>query len=332
MIRLIIFILIFQILSACSNNNKPISTLFIALGDLPSDEKNYPLYEALIKSINLIKPSLVIHTGDATHPGDCTNKTIDHGYNYMNSFDAPVLFALGDNDWTDCPKRDYDSIERLNYYRQTHFNSNITLGSKSIEVFNQNETGHPENMRLSKDNIGFVTVHVIRTINNMIPLEPDLREEFFLRNEANLLWLKQSFSEFNDTDAIVVTLHANMFESQRLPFKMLAHKIYKNKKLLLSYETYKTLFRTLFGGPNYKFKLPYRDIGKSIQKLSSEFKKPVLLLHGDTHFHRITRPLKDFPYLHVIETFGSPNVKAIEIAVQPKSKNPFKVKKIINPH
>ena len=260
MIRLIIFILIFQILSACSNNNKPISTLFIALGDLPSDEKNYPLYEALIKSINLIKPSLVIHTGDATHPGDCTNKTIDHGYNYMNSFDAPVLFALGDNDWTDCPKRDYDSIERLNYYRQTHFNSNITLGSKSIEVFNQNETGHPENMRLSKDNIGFVTVHVIRTINNMIPLEPDLREEFFLRNEANLLWLKQSFSEFNDTDAIVVTLHANMFESQRLPFKMLAHKIYKNKKLLLSYETYKTLFRTLFGGPNYKFKLPYRDI------------------------------------------------------------------------
>ena len=169
-----------------------------------------------------------------------------------------LFFTLGDNDWTDCPKKDYNSIERLNYYRKTHFNSNITLGSKPIEVFNQNETGYPENMRLLKDNIGFMTVHVIRTINHKIPLEPDLREEFFLRNEANLLWLKNSFVEFSDSDAIVVALHANMFQSQRLPFKMLIHKIYKNKKLLLNYETYKTLFRTLFGGPNYKFKLPYR--------------------------------------------------------------------------
>jgi len=160
MMRLIILILIFQILSACSNSDKPISTVFIALGDMPSGEKDYLLYEALIKNINSIKPSLVIHTGDATHTGTCSNKTIDHGYNYMNSFDAPVLFTLGDNDWTDCPKNSYNSIERLNYYRQTHFNSNITLGAKPLKVFNQNESGYPENMRLLKDNIGFVTVHV----------------------------------------------------------------------------------------------------------------------------------------------------------------------------
>jgi len=147
-----------------------------------------------------------------------------------------------------------------------------------------------------------------------------------------LLWLKDSFREFNDTDAIVVTLHANMFESQKLPLRMLAHKVYKDKKLLLKLETYEALYRTFFLNSDYKFKLPYRDIGRSIQKLSSDFKKPVLLLHGDTHFHRITRPLKNFPYLHVIETFGSPNIKAIEIAIRPKSKNPFKVERIINPN
>lgn len=330
MIRLINFILIINLLSQCTSSDKLTSTSFIALGDMPYYKFQFPVYETLIKNINATNPSLIIHTGDATHPGDCTNKTIDRGYNFMNSFDAPVLFTLGDNDWTDCPKKDYNSIERLNYYRKTYFNSNITLGSKPVEVFNQNEIGYPENMRLLKDNIGFVTVHVTRAINHAIPLEPDLRKEFFSRNEANLLWLKNSFLEFNDTDAIVVTLHANMFESQRLPLKMLIHKIYKNKKLLLNYDTYIKLFRTLFGSPNYKFKLPYRDIGRTIQKLSSEFKKPVLLLHGDTHFHRITKPLKNFPYLHVIETFGNPNIKAIEIAVQPKSKNPFKVKQIIN--
>ena len=331
-LNILILILIFIALSSCNNSEKPISTKFIALGDMPYDEKNYPLYEALIKDINSSKPSLIIHTGDATHPGDCTNETIDHGYNYMNSFDAPVLFTLGDNDWSDCPKSEFNSIERLNYYRKTHFHSNSTLGARPLKVFNQSKSGYPENIRLLKDNIGFVTVHVIRTINNIIPVEPDLREEFVSRNEANLTWLEQSFTEFNNTDGIVVALHANMFESQRLPLRMLVHKIYKNKKLLLSSQTYKTLFRTLFGGPDYKFKLPYRDIGRSIQKLSSEFKKPVLLLHGDTHFHRITKPLKNFPYLHVIETFGSPNIKAIEIAVRPKSKIPFKVKQIINPN
>ena len=93
MIRLIIFILIINFLSSCGSDDKLSSKSFIAVGDLPSDKKNYQLYEALIKSINLIKPSLVIHTGDATHPGDCTNETIDRGYNYMNSFDAPVLYS-----------------------------------------------------------------------------------------------------------------------------------------------------------------------------------------------------------------------------------------------
>jgi len=69
MMRLIVLILMLQFLSTCNKSDKPISTAFIALGDMPYDEKNYLLYEALIKDINLIKPSLIIYTGDATHPG-----------------------------------------------------------------------------------------------------------------------------------------------------------------------------------------------------------------------------------------------------------------------
>lgn len=330
MIRLIFLILIFQVFSSCSDNNKPTSTTFIAIGDLPNGKKNYQLYEALIKIINLSKPSLVIHTGDSSNGDECSNKTIDREYNYMNSFHAPLLFTLGDNDWLDCPKSDFNSIERLNYYRQTYFNAGNTLGAKPLKVSNQNESGYPENMFLIKDNIGFITLHVVRAIKQMIPLDSESRKEFNLRNEANLVWLEQGFNELNNTDAIVVTLHANMFESQRLPLKMHAQIIYNNKKLLLNYETYKELYRSLFGNPDYKFRLPYRDIGKSIQKLSSDYKKPVLLLHGDTHFHRTIPPSKNFPYLHVIETFGDPDIKAIEIIIQPKSKNPFKIERIIN--
>jgi hypothetical protein len=164
----------------------------------------------------------------------------------------------------------------------------------------------------------------------MIPLDPDRKKEYDARKEANLSWLEQSFKELDSLDAIVVVLHANILEKQNIPLKMLAHKIIKNKELLFNFENYKLAYKSLFIDSDYEFRLPYRDIGKLIQKLSLEFKKPVLLLHGDTHFHRITPPLKKFPNLHIIETFGSPDYKAIEIIVQPKSKNPFKVHRIFN--
>lgn len=334
-----ILILITLKLTSCSKNDKPISsnnetisTSFIAYGDMPYYVKNYPIYEALIKNINLIEPSLVIHTGDASHPSDCTNETIDLMHDYMNSFDAPLLFALGDNDWTDCPKSDFNSIERLNYYRQTHFSSNSTLGAQPLKVSNQNELGYPENMRFKKDNIGFITVHVVGSQNNMIKSDLEKMREFSSRNKVNLTWLEESFNVLSDTDAIVVTLHANMIKKKRNPLRKLASTIKKDLKLALSYKTYKTLYEDItIKVPYYTFKLPYRDIGGSIQKHSFNYKKPVLILHGDTHRHNILKPTENFPYLHVIETFGTPRIKAIEIAIRPKSKNPFKVEQIIEP-
>jgi len=249
----------------------------------------------------------------------------------MNAFAAPVLFTPGDNDWWDCTKHgNLDFIESLDYIRKTHFSSNFTLGLKPLKLFNQNKSGYPENLSLIKDNIGFITLHVVRERNQMIPLDPDRKKEYDARKEANLSWLEQSFKELDSLDAIVVVLHANILEKQNIPLKMLAHNIIKNKKLLFNFENYKLAYKSLFIDSDYEFRLPYRDIGKLIQKLSLEFKKPVLLLHGDTHFHRITPPLKKFPNLHIIETFGSPDYKAIEIIVQPKSKNPFKVHRIFN--
>ena len=111
------------------------------------------------------------------------------------------------------------------------------------------------------------------------------------------------------------------------------------RKLLLSFKTYQRasmgviqILRSIFKVVDYKFALPFREIGESILKNSSDFNRPVLLLHGDTHNHRTYQPFKKkHPYFHAIENYGSPDIKAIEITIRPKSKHPFKVERVFNP-
>jgi len=339
MIRIIIIILAIQMLTSCKNNDEPISTAFIAYGDLLYKDNDYSLYESLIENINASEPSLIIHVGDAHNEDSCSNKNIDLMRNYMNDFDAPLLYTPGDNDWTDCAKySDFDPVERLKYLRQTHYSSGTTLGARPLPVFDQNESGYPENIRFTKDNIGFITLHVVGSYNNRITSDSEKMKEFYARNKANLIWLEESFKILDNTDAIVVALHASMFE-RRLSLRKFASKIKKDKKLLLSFKTYEIIsvgviqkLREIFKILNYKFALPFREIGESILKNSSDFNRPVLLLHGDTHNHRTYQPFKKkHPYFHAIENYGSPDIKAIEITIRPKSKHPFKVERVFNP-
>lgn len=331
--RIFLITLVFMMLISCKNEVSP-TMKFVALGDAPNSSEEYPLYKSLIKNINAIKPSLVVHVGDTHNRKVCSNKEIERIRGYMNDFAAPVLYTPGDNDWTDCGgARDgnFNSLERLNYLRQTYFNSGKTLGAYPLSVFDQSRAGYPENMRFIKNNIGFITVHVVGSKNNLITSDLNSMKEFYARNEANLAWLEESFKAFNKADAIVVALHANMFERNFQSFRNIVLRINEDKKLLLSSKTYIKLIYRAFKVVD-RLGLPYRDIGKNIRNYSSELKIPVLLLHGDNHDHRIYQPFKkNYPYLHAIEVYGSPDVKAIEITVRPKSKQPFKVERVFNP-
>ena len=78
-------------------------------------------------------------------------------------------------------------------------------------MINQKKVGFPENMRFMKDNIGFITVHVVGSKNNLNTSDLDSMKEFYDRNKANLTWLDESFVALKKADAIVVALHSNMF-------------------------------------------------------------------------------------------------------------------------
>ena len=318
--RILLITLTLIVLSSCKPETPSIS--FVAFGDAPYHTEGYPSLESLIKKVNTTKPSLIIHTGDTHGHYTCDNATMDNLRSYMNDFKAPVLYTPGDNEWTDCKSTKvgtFEPLERLNYLRQTHFKNGKTLGSLPEKVINQNKDGYPENARLIKNNIGFITVHVVGSNNNFITSDVEAMKEFFARNKANLAWLKESFAELEETDAIVVALHADMFERIDTSF------------LLIKSSTFK--FR---GTPLQPFgradRSPFHEIGLAIGKYSSKLEKPVLLLHGDSHIHEIYQPFKkSHPYLHVIQVYGHPHLAAIEIAVRPGSKRPFQVDRVFSP-
>ena len=65
------------------------------------------------------------------------------------------------------------------------------------------------------------------------------------------------------------------------------------------------------------------------------FDGPVVLVHGDTHFFKVDKPLLSQANLLEnftrVETFGSPNIHWVKVTVDPKSRNIFTFEPMIVP-
>lgn len=292
-------------LGACTA--APPSMSFVALGDAPygNPDEVYPPYQALIENVNASSPGLVVHVGDTHGHYTCDDALMDQMRGFMNDFDAPVLYTPDDNEWTDCHSTevgDFAPLERLAYLRRSYFNKGTTLGAQPENVKNQSKDGYPENARLMKGNVGFITVHVVGSNNNFSPSDPKAADEFYSRNQANVAWLEESFEALQDADAIVVALHADMFT----PLSGFSKGWWPMS--------------------------PFFDIGVTLGQQSSALEKPVLLLYGDSHEFKSFQPFpKHRPYLHAIEVYGHPDIKAIEIGVRPDARKPFQVERTFNP-
>ena len=119
--------------------------------------------------------------------------------------------------------------------------------------------------------------------------------EYFQRNAANIAWIKESFERYKEASAYVVVTHANIFDNNRTP------------------------------------ELNYRKFANALSELSNKYNKPVLSLNGDRHKFEAYQPMKGkYPFLHVIQNFGYPDLKAIKIEVDISKEKPFNVIKIIN--
>lgn len=279
---------------------------FIAYGDNPYVPENdvERVMGGLLKSINNESPSLIVHVGDTFGDQPCTNSMIDLQREMMNKLNAPVLYTLGDNEWKNCvdeTKGNNHNLERLSYIRETYFSNQQTLGKISDLVESQRERGYPENVRLLKNNILFITANLVGPNNNFDPLSKQNTMEFFERDAANIDWINESFIKYKNASAFVVAIHADMFQPNPSNTGM------------------------------HQPKPPFQNFSNVLNQLSNKYKKPVLLLFGDGHVFKSFKPSpKKYPFIDAISVYGWPDLKAIKVEVDVSQETPFRVIQIIS--
>lgn len=292
---------------------------FIALGDAPYGEQAtvYPQFEALLAEINRRQPAFTIHVGDTkAGRGQCSDAWLTEQFDYLNTLESAAIYTPGDNEWTDCHRESagsMDPLDRLAFIRQIYFTEpGMSLGMKPIEVESQallmagEHGGYPENVRFTMDGVAIVTAHVVGSNNNFEIRDPAAVTEFFGRNAANIAWLDDSFKKAiaENAPALVLAVHANMFE---FGFNE-------------------------FGQEGFLRHSGFKTFGERLVEHTTEFGKPVLLIYGDSHIYRITRPFKkSAPNLTALEVFGAADMHAVEISVDVDQPEVFGFRPVMNP-
>jgi hypothetical protein len=280
---------------------------FVALGDMPySIPDDYNRYERLIRAINQTNPSFTIFIGD-TKSGStpCTDQYNEIVKNYFKQFNMPLIYSIGDNEWTDCHRPNagsYDPIERLQGVRKSFFGSAMSQGKRQLQLSRQADldprySKYVENSMWVKNHFLFVNLHITGS-NNNFERDDSAKQEYYARNQANLSWIDQAFqlASSKKYSGIVLFYQADMFYS-----------------------------------PNQATDLTsgYRDTLQTLTTHAQTFKKPVLLIHGDSHRLIIDQPLKSIDQKNILENvlrlqvMGAEQVQAVEIQVNPAAQQPF---------
>lgn len=227
---------------------------------------------------------------------------------------APVRVHPGDNEWTDCHEptvKGADPLERLARLRTVFFQGDRTLGQRTLALTRQSQSADPvlakyrENVRWDLGGVTFLTIHVTGS-NNGRGRAPVGDAEYVERNKANLTWLQQGFAhaKANNSRAIMVMQQANLFPE----------------------------FPPFPGTP--KEPSGYTDIREQLQKETMAFGKPVVLVHGDSHFFRIDKPLSPrrvrgkpvttaLENFTRVETLGTPYHHWVHVTVDQNDPNVF---------
>jgi len=259
---------------------------FGALGDMPYSRIEEAWFPGLLEGINQEDLAFVVHIGDfKTARARCTDELFLQRKQWFDRVRHPFVFVPGDNEWTDCRgiyAGGYDPLERLAKLRELFSRGEESLGQRRIPLARQSPD-YPEHARWRHGNVLFVTLNVPGGANNA----RHMPEEFRVRSAAVDRWLEQSFTlaRGNGLRAVVVFMHANPWVAPTGRY---------------------------FG---------YRELLAALARESLGFDGEVLLVHGDTHRHRVDQPLRDpatrapIPNFTRVEVFGSPGMNWVRIHV-----------------
>ncbi len=276
---------------------------FVALGDMPYSVPNdYARFDRLIAEINRLKPAFSVHVGDIKSGSSaCTDEAFQKVYDQFQTFERPLVYAIGDNEWTDCHRNresPFDPRERLAKLRQMFFaNPGESLGRTSMPVESEARAlpsfaAYVENARFTKNDVLFVTLNIPGSNNGFETTDPQAAAEYFERNRANLAWLADSFEKAKETNAKAVVL---IFQAYLWDIKDTANNIPPASG--------------------------YRATIDAIDRGARAFGKPVLVVHGDYHFFDVTgfrdTQMRLVPNVFRLQVMGETQVHAVRVIVDP---------------
>ena len=299
-------------------------------GDMPYQKAgDQPKIPALLKSINQSDIAFSIYDGDIKDgSSQCTDDIYRSALAMFGQMNKPVVYVPGDNEWTDCHRLNnggYDGLERLSHVRKVMFPDANSLGKRQMPLQHQGRLGEKfvENTRFSNGGITFATLNVPGSNNNKILDEKDCTNksartpaqceasnaEYLERDAANTTWLQQAFS---------------------------AAKAQKSRGLVLviqadpGFDLPETEDKDESQAPGVS---GYRNFINNVVQETEQFAGQVLLVHGDTHFFKVDKPLysptKVLANLTRLQTFGSPLIHWVRVTVEPKNPNVFSIQPVI---
>jgi hypothetical protein len=292
------------------------------------------MIDQTIASMNAHKLDFTVFVGDTKNGSTlCTDEAIgQQPMDIFNRIDAPTLYSLGDNEWTDCHRTSnggYDPLERLAYLRNFFFSTDSSQGEHPLRVERQGASGqaYSENSRFVKKNIEFVALHIPGSNNNLVATESQCTKksdrtqadcdaataEYIARNEQNIIWLKDAFAEARSHKyaGILIAIQADVY----FPFE-------------LSDGGYQDDFLPQLDENN-----GYADFFHTLVEETQSYAGKVLLVHGDSHYFKIDKAMFNADgrltaNFSRVEVFGSEDNSWIEMTVDPKSENVFSFEQV----
>jgi hypothetical protein len=306
--------LLVVLLSGCASGRFD----FALVGDQQYDAESEAQFPRLLADIDRAEVHFVVHVGDFK-PGTtvpCTDELLRGRKAQLDASRHPLIYTPGDNDWTDChnPKAGgYVPEERLSALRRIFFSEKLSLGRRKLEL--EQQAAFPENLRWRRAGVVFLTLHLVGS-NNNLGRSAEGDAEYRARMEANLAWMREAFelAKRDTAAAVAIFTHANPRFERATPGGRTG---------------------SLGIAPPPKTPSGYIEFVPELEKAVVEFGKPVLFLHGDTHYFRVDRPLfragvfgggdrgRQVENFTRVEVHGYPEAHWLRVSVDPRQPSVF---------
>lgn len=280
---------------------------FALIGDVPyTDEAVTNLFPNMIAGINRARLAFVVHDGDIKS-GDtpCTDERLAQCRAQFDTFRHPLIYIFGDNEWSDCGKvkeQPFDPLDRLAKLRALFTPGHESLGRRKLRLDRQSDDPRfapfRENVRWTYGGVLFAGLNLPGDRNNFG------QPEFAARHEANLAWLRDAFAQAKRQHlrALMLIIQANPFPER---------------------------------GSTNKVAPGFKGFLAALEEETVAFGQPVVLVHGDSHYFRLDKPLvgtasrRRIENFTRVETFGYPDVHWLRATVDWREPEVFRFRQEI---